>query len=205
MEFNKKRQSNNNRPGAGYVFNRGSEMSRIHQIFFVVAIFVISITCTLATDLNRTTRPEVSSTQDLSKLAQLSKTKKLPLLIVFSATHCSYCELLENEFLRPMLISGEYRNKIIIRKIVIDEIATIRNFRGKLIDSDKLIGDFNVSVTPTMLFLDSHGTELAKRMIGINTIDFFGAYLDDAIDQSLKLMKQRKQKRYGRSATSPTL
>jgi hypothetical protein len=32
-------------------------------------------------------------------------------------------------------------------------------------------------VTPTLLFLDAGGTEVAEKMVGINNIEFYGFYL----------------------------
>jgi hypothetical protein len=36
------------------------------------------------------------------------------------------------------------------------------------------------------------GRELAKRIIGITTIDYFGGDVDNAIEESIKLIRQRK-------------
>ena len=133
--------------------------------------------------------PEVQATTDLAQDARLAQKKRLPILLMFSATHCTYCELLENEILKPMLLSGDYTDKVIIRKVVIDEESSLKDFNGKKIETDDFVLRYNVIVTPTMVFIDQNGKELTKRMIGINTIDYFGGDVDNAIERSLKKLK----------------
>ena len=132
---------------------------------------------------------QVQETEDLHDVARLSNQNGLPILLVFSATHCTYCEMLEDEILKPMLISGDYGDKVIIRKINIDLTEDLRDFNGKHIEASDFVNRYNVFVTPTMLFLDSSGEELANRMIGINTVEMYGGFVDDAIDQSIKMIR----------------
>ena len=131
----------------------------------------------------------VQETTDLQKLGQISRKRQVPVLLVFSASHCSYCELLENEILKPMLISGDYTNKVIIRKLMIDSDDMITDFSGKKIAVDSYVSRHGVFVTPTILFLGPDGKELARRLIGINTVELFGGDVDNAIDYSLKILK----------------
>ena len=153
-----------------------------------------SLTIALVLGLSQTAlaKPDVKTTDDFTQIAKISKARALPILMVFSSTGCAYCVLLENDFLRPMLISGDYTDKVIIRKVVIDQVGSVRDFNGKRILSNAIVGKYNISVTPTILFLDSHGHELTKRMVGVGTVDFFGGFLDQAIDQSYRRLHQTK-------------
>lgn len=127
----------------------------------------------------------VASTR-LDNVGATSKSLSLPVLLVFFSTSCPYCKMLEDEILRPMLISGDYENKVIIRKLLIDKEHELVDFNGKLVDMGNFVTRHNVHVVPTMLFLDHNGKELAKRLIGINTIEMFGGDVDNAIELSLK-------------------
>ena len=91
-----------------------------------------------------------------------------------------------------MLLSGDYTHKVIIRKVVIDEETPLKDFNGKSIEVDDFVLRYNVFVTPTMVFIDPNGKELTKRMIGINTIDYFGGDVDNAIERSIKKLKSLK-------------
>jgi thioredoxin-related protein len=128
---------------------------------------------------------EVPVATDLQQLGIQASDRRLPILLSFSAIDCSYCELLEEEFLEPMLLGGEYTDKIIIRKLVLDNGSRVGDFSGRQIDATRLSDRYRIYVTPTMLFVDSDGRELAERMVGINTPELFGGYLDNCIETAL--------------------
>lgn len=123
--------------------------------------------------------------------ARLAKDRALPIMVLFVASDCPYCVLLEEEFIKPMLRSGEYGNKVIIRQLDISTGADLEDFSGLQVSPASIANRHQVYVTPTILFLDANGKELVPRMIGINTIEFYGGYLDNAIDQALEIMRQR--------------
>jgi thioredoxin-related protein len=129
---------------------------------------------------------QVPVTNDLQADGALAGQRHLPILLVFTASDCSYCDLLESDILKPMLISGDYTNKVIIRKVVIDKQGGLRDFDGKPTTAHALADRYGVYVTPTLLFLGPHGRELTHRMVGINTVDMYGGLVDAAIAASLK-------------------
>lgn len=110
---------------------------------------------------------------------------KLPVLVLFSSADCGYCSVVKESFLEPMIKSGEYTDKVLIRVVDIDSGDDVRDFNGMLIDSDDMAEKYDVQLTPTVTFLDSHGKELVERVIGLGTIEYYGGFLDDAIDESL--------------------
>lgn len=111
--------------------------------------------------------------------------RHLPILLTFSADNCSYCELLEEDFLQPMLLSGEYEDRIIIRKLLLDDGSDVTDFNGRQIEATGLSDRYRVFVTPTIVFVDGTGRELAERMVGINTPELFGGYLDACVATAL--------------------
>ena len=88
-----------------------------------------------------------------------------------------------------MLISGDYTDRVLIRELMIDDNQDIVDFSGKSIDPREVFSRYSLYVTPSLLLLDGHGIELAERQIGINTVDYYGYYLDQAIDQALKKIR----------------
>lgn len=122
---------------------------------------------------------------DFQADGQLAAKRKLPLMVVFAAEFCSYCEELEADYIRPMIISGDYTDKVIIRRVMLDSYGNLRDFDGKKISVDAFSLRYRVSVTPTVVFLDPQGKQLVKPLIGISTPSFYGGELDNAIDTSL--------------------
>lgn len=114
-----------------------------------------------------------------------ARVRQQPVLLAFSADDCSYCKLLEEDFLQPMLLSGEYEDRVIIRKLILDNGSSVTDFTGRQIETTRLSDRYRVFVTPTILFVDGNGRELAERMIGINTPELFGGYLDACVDTAL--------------------
>lgn len=117
------------------------------------------------------------------------KNKSLPILVLFSSIYCDYCHFIKEEFLKPMLKSGDYVDKVII-KVVEDDIGDeVINFKGKLIDSGDFSERYDVTFTPTVIFIDATGQELTERIIGLSNVEYYGGALDEGIEASLLKIK----------------
>lgn len=127
----------------------------------------------------------IESAIDLQRDGFEAQEKGIPILLEFSMHGCPFCEEVEAEVLRPMLISGDYDNKVMVRKVMIDEDSSIVDFNGERITFEELASRFNVFVTPTLVLVHGSGETMGLEMVGVTTIDFYGAYLDQAIDQAL--------------------
>lgn len=119
---------------------------------------------------------------DFQQLSKYMEKNGLGLLLFLHAEFCPYCAQMENEILAPMVKSGEYDDRIIIRKLQIDEARDVINFKGETVEPSDISDVYGAKLTPTLLFLDYKGEEKAKQMVGINTVELFGAYLDAEID-----------------------
>ena len=131
---------------------------------------------------------ELKTVSDFSQLGKTARAKNKIILLEVSASHCDYCELLEEEFLKPMLRSGDY-NDVLIRKIDMDSYHEIKDFSGASTSPDDFTRRHKVTLTPTILFFDGHGNEISPRILGINSLDLYGGYLDDAIKSGLQKIK----------------
>jgi thioredoxin-related protein len=143
---------------------------------------------------------KVLEVEDFSAIGQVSDKQRLPILLMFAADYCAYCEQLEEDFLKPMLRSGDYKDKVLIRKLRIDGNGTIRDFEGTETSPAAIAERYNVSLTPTVVFVDGKGVELAPKRIGLTTPAFYGGYLDDAITQALDILRRNKPLRVKISA-----
>jgi len=126
---------------------------------------------------------------DLQAVGNEARVRKLPILIMFSMRDCQYCDVVREEFLKPMLRSGDYVDRVIMLELYSDSDAQLRDFNGQLISSSDLIQRYKAGFAPTVVFLDSQGNEQAERLIGITTRDFYGGFLDEAIDESLQRLR----------------
>ncbi|MCP4994284.1 MAG: thioredoxin fold domain-containing protein [Gammaproteobacteria bacterium] len=130
-------------------------------------------------------------TVDLQADAELAESENLPILLLVSQEDCPFCVLIKQEILQPMIISGDYNDKLLIRELYIDAGEQVIDHRGEQRDSAEVAHDYGVSLTPTMLFLGPDGKELAKRMVGIQTVEMFSYYVDSAIDEAIEKLAQQ--------------
>ncbi|MEJ2212856.1 MAG: thioredoxin fold domain-containing protein [Gammaproteobacteria bacterium] len=134
----------------------------------------------------------VPPVRDLYSLSKVAEARNLPILLMVSQDHCPYCELLKEEILNPMVISGDYINKAVMSVLTIDASKAIIDFNGKKIEPRDVALRYNATITPTLLFLDYQGNEIQERMTGVNTVEMYGYYLDESIDEALEKLKQSK-------------
>ncbi len=123
--------------------------------------------------------------RDLIKDGRAARDKNGLVLVVFSGAFCSYCETVLNEFLIPMSRNADYQSKLVMRKVEISSTLELRDFRGHKVEHRKFAGDSGVRMVPTVMVFDAEGRILAKPLVGLSTVDYYGFYLDQAINQGL--------------------
>ena len=124
---------------------------------------------------------EIQTVNDMAALGQEALAKNKVIMLEMSASHCGYCRTLEEEIIKPMLRSGDYVKNVLIRKMQIDSHYSMNNINGGKTSPAELARQFNVYVTPTLIFLDGHGKEISERILGVNSLDYYGAYVDEAL------------------------
>jgi thioredoxin-related protein len=130
--------------------------------------------------------------QDLQREGREAELACKPLLLAFSDTGCGYCKLLETEVLDPTLLNRDYDRRVLMRKLLLDRHARLRDFGGNSrLSAQQLAQRYRVRVTPTLLFVDARGEELAERMVGVTTLEMYGGYLDMALDASRDKLRAR--------------
>ncbi|MGM0595331.1 MAG: thioredoxin family protein [Pseudomonadota bacterium] len=160
------------------------------------ALTIASISAAFAAD-----EVKVHEVKDFSRVGEVAAEKRVPIVLMFSAGHCTYCHRVENEFLRPMLMSGDYEDKALIRKVKIDQYSkTLRDFSGEKISPAEFAERYDIKVTPTVVFINGDGMELAKKRVGLTTPDFYGGYLDKSINQALDILRRDSPMRIKLSA-----
>lgn len=127
---------------------------------------------------------------DLQKLAQQSRQHQAPILIMVSQAHCAFCRTLREEVLEPMVISGDYTERAIMGEMMMDTGVRVTDWNGKDIATAEFAERYGVWVTPTLLFLDAEGNTLHPPMLGVNTVEMYGYYLDQALDAAKEKLIQ---------------
>jgi len=121
---------------------------------------------------------------DLAQAAATVVRDCKPLALEFATPACSYCRLLETEVLNPTLRNSSYDTRVLMLKVMMGTTGTLRDFDGDRISGDQLAQRYRIDLTRTLIFVDAKGTELTERMVGVTTLDFYGGYLDEALDKA---------------------
>jgi len=126
----------------------------------------------------------VPEADDWSLAAAEAREHKEPIVVIFTSRHCGYCDRLKAEVLRPAMLSGEYTDRALLRRFDIGHSGKVVDFDGDRVRARQFVRRYQVFATPTVLFLDDQGKEVAKRIVGVNNIDMYAGYLRDAIEAS---------------------
>jgi len=156
----------------------------MYRFYQKTSLLIISIVLICVTAQASQPVPSILYTDNLQVLAQKALQQKLPIMLYIASPNCKYCTLLEDEILLPMLIRGDYEQKIILRKIMLNNDQDLIDFSGKTLNIKHLAENYKLKLTPTLLFLNHHGHEIEERMVGINTPEFYAAYLEQNINKA---------------------
>lgn len=121
---------------------------------------------------------------DLRQEARLARAGNLILVVEFSSEYCGFCRKLEELFLLPMQRNAEYNARVLIRYISLDAYETLIDFDGRSMSTGEFAERYDVSLTPTLLFLNADGIEMSEKLVGIWSEDFYGGFIDNRIDEA---------------------
>lgn len=127
----------------------------------------------------------VPPARDLQKDGAYAQSINGVVLLALVGEDCPYCERVLNEFLIPMSHNKTYQAKVVMRRLEISDDRAIRDFNGRRTTPADLASQYGYRMVPTVLVLDWKGRMLAKPLVGLTTVDYYGMYLDEAIDHGV--------------------
>lgn len=147
--------------------------------------------------------PFVDHLTDLPTDLAYMQTHKIPMMIFFHASYCGYCVAVDNEFIIPMRLDPNYKNRLLIRRVQVDADTTYIGIDGKKHDYPYLANKLHVRGVPYILFLAPDGSRITS--IQGTAIDYYGYYLNQNIDLATACAKQPAQKVCDGRADGPGL
>lgn len=115
-------------------------------------------------------------------------------VVLFSLQGCGLCEAVRREQLQPLA-----RARLPGYRSVDLDLADARAFADarrhpeRDASSQALARRLDVRVAPTLVFLGPAGEELAERLVGYGSRDFYGAYLEARIAQARERLAAPKR------------
>ena len=140
----------------------------------------------------------VSYARNLAKDAEAARAVQGAVLVAFVGDHCPYCETVLNEFLIPMSRNPDYQGKVVMRRVETGSFRDLRDFSGRKVSHREFAGRHGTHMVPTVMLFSPDGVVLSQPLIGLTTVDYYGYYLDETIDQAVD-----KTRRAGRISAAP--
>ncbi len=116
--------------------------------------------------------------------SDLSQEQELPIVVFVSQHGCEFCAALRKQVLFPMIRSRSFEGKAILRELSLDAGFVVVDFDGRSIAGADFARRYTAVITPTLLFLDSDGAEIATKMVGIGNLEFYGFYLEESLKEA---------------------
>ncbi|MFM8557998.1 MAG: thioredoxin fold domain-containing protein [Betaproteobacteria bacterium] len=133
--------------------------------------------------------PPTGSASELRLLAAESLAAGRPMVVMFSLRGCPWCDALRREHFAGLIAAQQQLGILAVEVDMTDsrafaspqQVPTPASLRA---DSPRdLSRHYRVRLAPTVLFLGPQG-EVADRLVGYGSPDFFGAYLEQRIAQA---------------------
>ena len=161
----------------------------LRGILVLLVINTIALSPLFASDSDDLPPVTIIAARDLKTDAQLAQQQHLPILLYFASDYCGYCRYVEESQIKPMLRNHDYDTKVMVRRVNLSNPASLRYFNGERLSADQLAGRYQARMTPTLVFIDADGNEIAPRLVGVTSEDFYGGDLDNSIDTALQHLR----------------
>ena len=145
----------------------------------------------LAVAIESAAQGELRMANDLHGLGRESGLRKIPVVLFFSSVHCEYCDLVRDEFLNYLSTDPAFMNKLLLREVRMDSIRPLLDFSRQSISHAAFTEQRAIELVPTIQFTDGVGDILVEDIVGVTILGFYGAYLEQAIEQSLNILRLR--------------
>jgi thioredoxin-related protein len=122
---------------------------------------------------------------DLEVAAKIAREQSAPVFVAFTLKRCPYCNTARREYWAPMNGAEQWRGKVVMVELELDGAIALRDFDGKATTPRDFAKRFSIRSVPTVIVFDTLGVPAAAPVIGLSSGDFYGAYLEQAIDASL--------------------
>lgn len=125
--------------------------------------------------------PRLEALRDLAADTARAACSGQPLVVMFSSDHCTFCHIVRDLYLRPLLEDPKYPG-LLIRELKTTSDDRVTNFDGGMTTMQDLAFHYEVYLVPVVAFFGPGGQLLAEPMIGISSQDFYGSYLAKALE-----------------------
>lgn len=137
-----------------------------------------------------------SDARDLAADSRQAAESSTPIVVMFSADHCPYCEQVRRDYIDPLPDHPQYGRRVMVRIVTTDSDFTLTDFNGIKTTHTHFAFAQGVSLVPTVRFYGVNGERLASDLVGALLPDFYLDYLERAINQATRKLGQATMSRH---------
>lgn len=126
---------------------------------------------------------------NLAKDAETAARLGGPLVVIYSRDDCSFCKTIKRDYLKPLSDDPKSAGKQVIREVRQDKNTELVDFQGRKTTHAALAKAEKVQLVPVVAFYGPGGKKLHEPIIGARLPDFYQSYLETAIEQSARTLK----------------
>lgn len=124
----------------------------------------------------------IEPARDLVSDARVMREKRVPLMVFYSRDDCTWCEKARREYLLPLARNAN--SAVLIRQVDMDRATPLIDFAGRATTMGAFAVSEKARMSPTLMFYGPDGRQLAEPIVGFKLADFYGAYIDRAIEEA---------------------
>lgn len=160
-------------------------MHIIKRYFFLLCFVLL---CFAASQSNAE-QLSIVAADNLQLDAARAKEKGMIVLVLVTLPTCSICEYVKEDVIEPMIKAGDFDDIAIVRELSLQDYSII-DFDGSAVGANNFANRYSAEFAPIVLFLSSNGDQLHKPIIGMSSRDYYGFYLEEAVNKSHKRLNQ---------------
>ena len=127
--------------------------------------------------------------RDLEAVAKIARAQHAPVFVAFTLKRCPYCNTARRDYWAPMNSDHAWRGKVVMVELVMDATPELHDFEGKPTTARDFARRFGIRSAPTVIVFDANGTPATPPLVGLSSGDFYGAYLERAIEAGVTKMR----------------
>ncbi|WP_076592369.1 thioredoxin family protein [Herminiimonas arsenitoxidans] len=141
---------------------------------------------------------------DLSRDSTQAQRQGKPIILFFTLPGCSFCHVVRNNYLLPLLRDARVKERPIIREVDVTGTQAVVNLDHSWGNHRSIAKTYKIHAAPTVLFLDAAGCLLTAPIVGGDIAGLYGGYLDNAFAEAeKKIATARKHNKANKGCVQP--
>lgn len=133
---------------------------------------------------------ELPMARDFAADGAHATTQAAPIVVLFTAPYCRFCIAVKAEYFRHLESDSRFADRILVREVIINSAEALEDFAGSTTTHQRFADDHQVFLVPTVRIFDGGGLEITEPLVGVVSMDFYGWYLNQRIDDAIRALEQ---------------